>query len=65
MPESRFVSAERLRSLIGYLAAAFVALLAADWVVQAMGGGREVRQFLAIAWIVGFPLGGVWIWRRT
>ena len=60
MPESRFVSAARLKPLIAYFALAFLALLALAWLVPA-----GARNLLVAGWIVLFPLGGWLVFRRA
>ena len=60
MSESRFVSASRLKPLIVYFAAAFVALLCVAGLAPAGG----VRDGLVMAWIALFPFGGYWVFRR-
>jgi len=60
VPESRFVSAERLKPLIVYFALAFVVLLAA----AAFAPAGRVRDGLVMAWIVLFPFGGWLVFRR-
>ena len=64
MPESRYVSARRLRPLIVYFAVAFVALLGVDALVDVLVAGRGARQAVVLAWIVLFPVGGWLVWRR-
>ena len=60
MPRSRYVSAQRLKALLGYFAAAFLCVLAVGVLVPA-GSTRTLLTFL---WIVGFPVGGWWVFRR-
>ena len=64
MPKSQFVAAQRLRPMIGYLAAAFLVVLAADAALQWLAPGGGARRILVAAWIVLFPLGGWLVWRR-
>lgn len=63
MPESRFVSARRLRPLLSYLAVAVVGLLVADALLRALDD-REWRTLVALAWVVLLPFGGWLVWRR-
>lgn len=60
MAESRFVSAARLKPLIVYFAVAFAVLLA----VAALAPAGRVRDGLVLAWIVLFPFGGWFVFRR-
>ena len=60
MPESQFVTSARLKPLVGYLAIAFVVLLALAEIVP-RGGARTA---LVAAWFVLFPLGGWLVVRR-
>lgn len=62
MPRSRFVPASRLRPIVVYCAIAFVVLLVADIALQSLGWGG--RHLLVVGWMIAFPLGGVWVWRR-
>ncbi len=61
MPESRFVSAGRLKPLIAYCAVAFVTLL----VLAELAPGGRMRGVLVALWIVLFPLGGWLVFRRS
>jgi hypothetical protein len=45
-----------------YCAIAFVVLLVADIALQSLGWGG--RHLLVLGWMIAFPLGGVWVWRR-
>lgn len=60
MPESRFVSARRLRPLLVYCAIAFLVMLLFG-VVAPPG---PIRNVLVIAWLVLFPTGGWLVFRR-
>lgn len=65
MPESRYVSADRLLRILVYVAVALVALLVGNAVLSATGAASELRRGLVLAWIVLFPLGGWLVWRRS
>lgn len=60
MPESRFVSAAKLKPLIGYLAVAFAAVVLVGWLVPP----GALRRGLVLAWMVLFPVGGWLVFRR-
>lgn len=60
MAESQFISAERLKPLVGYLAVAFIVLLVLAEVVPR----GAARTALVAAWFVLFPLGGWLVLRR-
>lgn len=60
MPESRFVSAAKLKPLIGYLALAFVVVV----VIGAIVPPGPLRNGLVLAWLVLFPVGGWVVFRR-
>jgi hypothetical protein len=59
MPESRFVSARRLKPLLVYCAIAFVVVL-----LLSLAPWGRARNLLVIAWLVLFPLGGWLVFRR-
>lgn len=61
MPESRFVSAAKLKPLIGYLAAAFVVVV----LVGSLVPSGQLRNGLVLAWLVLFPIGGWLVFRRA
>lgn len=61
MPESRFVSAAKLKPLIGYLALAFFFVV----VIGAIVPPGRLRNGLVLAWIVLFPVGGWVVFRRA
>ena len=60
MAESQFVSAEQLKTLIGYFAVAFVVLL----VLAALLPSGVLRTALIAGWVVLFPVGGWVVFRR-
>jgi hypothetical protein len=62
VPKSRFVESRRLRPLLVYCALALVVLLVADAFVSSLADG--VRRFVVPAWMILFPLGGWFVWRR-
>ena len=64
MPESRFVSASRLRPLLGYFALAVVGLLIADWLVGVFSGSQPLRRLVVVGWLLLLPYGGWLIWKR-
>ncbi len=61
MPESRFISAAKLKPLVGYMAAAFVVVVLVGWLVPP----GQLRNGLVLAWLVLFPLGGWLVFRRA
>ena len=60
MPESRFVSAAKLKPLLVYFAVAFVVVVLLGWVVPA----GVIRRGLILAWMVLFPVGAWLVFRR-
>ena len=60
MPESRFVSAAKLKPLIIYCAVAFAVVVVLGSVVPAGG----LRRALVVAWLVLFPVGGWLVFKR-
>lgn len=65
MPRSQFISASKLRPLIGYFALAFVGLLVVDAALQTLAPGLGARRLIGFAWMVLFPLGGWLVWKRV
>lgn len=61
MPESRFVSAAKLKPLIGYFALAFVVVV----VIGVVAPPGTLRSGLVLAWLVLFPVGGWLVFRRA
>jgi len=61
VPESRFVSAAKLKPLIGYFAGAFVVVV----LIGALLPPGTLRRGLLLAWMVLFPLGGWLVFRRA
>lgn len=61
MPESRFISAAKLKPLLVYCALAFVAVV----VVGAVLPPGQLRSALVLAWLVLFPVGGWIVFRRN
>lgn len=61
MPESRFVSAAKLKPLVGYLAVAFVVAVLIGLLVPP----GALRNGLVLAWLVLFPIGGWLVFRRA
>ena len=61
MPRSRYVSAQRLKALLGYFAVAFVSVLVVGLLVPA----GNARMLLSFVWIVAFPIGAWWVFRRS
>ena len=60
MPKSQFVSAERLKPLVAYLAIAFVILLVLAEIVPR----GAAKLALVAAWFVLFPLGAWLVLKR-
>lgn len=60
MPESRFVSARRLKPLILYCAIAFTVVL----LIGALAPVGRARTLLVGGWVVVFPIGGWLVFRR-
>lgn len=65
MPPSRYVSANRLKRMLVYVAVAVGVLVLADAAFRAFGASQVVRRTFAVIWLVALPLGGWWAWRRT
>lgn len=61
MPESRFVSAAKLKPLIGYFAVAFVVVVVLGTLVPP----GALRNGLVLAWLVLFPVGAWLVFRRA
>jgi hypothetical protein len=61
MPESRFVSAAKLKPLLVYFAVAFVLVV----LVGALVPPGRLRNGLVLAWLVLFPVGGWLVFRRA
>lgn len=61
MPESRFVSAAKLKPLLVYLVVAFVVVV----LVGALLPPGRLRNGLVLGWLVLFPLGGWLVFRRA
>lgn len=61
MPESRFVSAAKLKPLLAYVAVAFVIVV----LVGALLPAGRLRSGLVLAWLALFPLGGWLVFRRS
>lgn len=61
MPESRFVSARRLKPLLIYCAVAFLVVL----LLGGLAPPGRTRHVLVIAWLVLFPIGGWFVFRRS
>jgi hypothetical protein len=64
MPESRFVTSGEMFALVRYLALAVLALVVVDAGLQALEIRPFVRRAVALAWLVGLPIGGWLVWRR-
>lgn len=60
MPESRFVSAAKLKPLIAYFAVAFVLVVAIGSLVPP----GDVRTVLVLGWLVAFPVGAWMVFKR-
>lgn len=60
MPESRFVSAAKLKPLIAYFAVAFVVVVAIGSLVPPGG----LRTALVVGWLILFPVGGWKVFKR-
>lgn len=61
MPESRFVSAAKLKPLLAYFVVAFVVVV----VLGALLPPGRLRTGLVLTWLVLFPLGGWLVFRRA
>lgn len=61
MPPSRFVSAARLKPLIGYFAVAFVVVA----LIGSLLPPGRLRTLLVLAWLILFPVGGWLVFRRA
>lgn len=61
MPESRFVSAAKLKPLIGYFAVAFVVVV----LIGSLLPSGALRNGLVVAWLLLFPVGGWIVFRRA
>jgi hypothetical protein len=60
VPQSRFVSAQRLKPLLIYCAVAFVVVL----LLGGLAPAGRTRSLLVIGWLVLFPIGGWMVFRR-
>lgn len=61
MPESRFISAAKLKPLLVYFLVAFVIVV----LVGALLPTGRLRNALVLGWLVLFPLGGWLVFRRA